>query len=157
MNTVTMSLARALKEKNRVAGRLATIRQRVRHLNSWEESIAPRDGDVIALDNEATQLQNRLIAIKSAIAVANTKIAEKLVALSETKSEIEYVRSIPTKTGVYNEVAYGGAQVAHNVTAVISNKAVIERAEALQVKVDQLQDEIDEFNALTQVTVPAAN
>lgn len=157
MKTVTMTLARALKEKNRVAGRLAIVRGRIHRLNSWEEDIAPREGDVQALDAEASQLQQRLIAIKSAIAVANVKIAEKLISLSETKSEIEYVKGIPTKAGTFIDVTYGGAHITHTFTTVLSNQAVIQRCEELQAKIEQLQDEIDEYNALTQVEIPVAD
>ena len=84
-----VTIARALKEKNRVAGRLAKARQLVNKENSKEKKV-PRGVDVKAVYAEAKTLRDRLVAIKTAIAVANQPIVGRIVELAEVKSEIAY-------------------------------------------------------------------
>ena len=81
-----VTIARALKEKNRVAGRLAKARELVGAENSKDKSV-PRGVDVAAMYDLAKVLRNRLIAIKSAIAEANKPIVSKIIELDEIKSK----------------------------------------------------------------------
>ena len=66
-----VTIARALKEKNRVAGRLAKARELVGAENSKDKNV-PRGIDVAATFALAKVLRDRLVAIKSAIAAAFT-------------------------------------------------------------------------------------
>ena len=61
-----VTIARALKEKNRVAGRLAKARGLIGEENSRDKSV-PRGIDVAEMYAQAKELRDRLIAIKSAI------------------------------------------------------------------------------------------
>ena len=84
-----VTIARALKEKNRIAGRLAKARQLVGAENSKDKKVARRI-DVAAVREEARALAERLVAIKSALAVANTPIVGKIIELDEVKGEIVF-------------------------------------------------------------------
>lgn len=152
---VTMTIARALKEKNRVAGKLSAIRNRIYYENSKADG-DKRDFDVNALVSVEKELQDRLIAIKKAIAVINAGIAFELVRLAEIKSEIEWWKTIPTKAGTFTENGYRDNPPREIIfTAVVSSQDIYQKVEALQTEAESLQDRIDEYNASTKIEVPA--
>ena len=146
-----VTIARALKEKNRVAGRLAKARQLVATENSNEKKI-PRRVDVAAVREEARTLAERLVAIKSAIAAANAPVVGTIIELDETKSAIAWLNGLNVREGVFEETNYGG-KVVKEYEAVIDQAAVLKQVEALQRRADDLQDALDEFNASTKVEI----
>lgn len=146
-----VSIARALKEKNRVAGRLAKARQLVGKENSKEKKV-PRGVDVKAAYVEAKTLRDRLVAIKTAIAVANQPIVGKIVELAEVKSEIAYLNTLNVQEGVFEESSYAGKLV-KEYDAVLKNAEVLSEVDALQCRADELQDALDEFNASVKVEI----
>ena len=91
-----VSIAYALKEKNRVAGRLAKARQLVNRENSTDKR-NPSVVDVRSVYNDSKKLRDRLVAIKTTISVANQPIVGKIVELAEVKSEISYLNSLDVK------------------------------------------------------------
>ena len=146
-----VSIARALKEKNRVAGRLAKARQLVGKENSKEKKV-PRGVDVKAAYAEAKTLRDRLVAIKTAIAVANQPIVGKIVELAEVKSEIAYLNTLNVQEGMFEESNYGGKLV-KEYDAVLKKAEVLAEVNALQRRADELQDALDEFNASVKVEI----
>ena len=147
----TVSIARALKEKNRVAGRLAKARTEVAQENSRNTQI-PRGIDVATTYAESKRLRQRLVDIKSAIAVANQSIVPKIIALDEVKSEIAYLNGLDVREGCFVEGSYG-SRIDKVFEAVIRKQQVLDEVAALQAQADRLQDELDEFNAVTKVTI----
>ena len=146
-----VSIARALKEKNRVAGRLAKAREIIQQENSKDKSL-PRRVDVEATYAEAKMLEARLVAIKSAIARANNPIVAKIIELDEVKSEISFLNSINVKEGRFEEVAYGN-KIVRDIEAVVGQARVLAEVAELQKRADALQDALDEFNASTKVEI----
>ena len=146
-----VTIARALKEKNRVAGRLAKARELVGAENSQDKSV-PRGVDVAAMYDLAKMLRNRLIAIKSAIAEANKPIVSKIIELDEIKSEIAFLNGLDVKEGKFVTTNYG-TRIESDIDAVIRKQQVLDEVTALQARADRLQDELDEFNATTKVEI----
>jgi hypothetical protein len=146
-----VSIARALKEKNRVAGRLAKAREIIQQENSKDKSL-PRRVDVEATYAEAKMLEARLIAIKSAIAQANNPIVAKIIELDEVKSEIAFLNGINVKEGRFEEVSYGN-KIVRDIEAVVGQARVLAEVAELQKRADALQDALDEFNASTKVEI----
>lgn len=146
-----VTIARALKEKNRVAGRLAKARELVGAENSQDKSV-PRGVDVAAMYDLAKMLRNRLIAIKSAIAEANKPIVSKIIELDEIKSEIAFLNGLDVKEGKFVTTNYG-TRIESEIDAIISKQQVLDEVAALQVRADRIQDELDEFNATTKVEI----
>lgn len=145
-----VSIARALKEKNRVAGRLKQLRDQVMHDNSMDKKI-PRSIDVLAVYAQSKDMKNRLIEIKSAIAVANQGIVSKIIELDEIKGEIAYLNGLNVKEGKFANPYKENSET--EIEAVIKRAGVIEEINALQKKAEDLQDKIDEFNAVTKVEI----
>ena len=146
-----VTIARALKEKNRVAGRLAKARQLVGSENSNEKKI-PRRVDVVSVRDEARVLAERLIAIKTAIAVANEPIVGKIIELDEVKSAISWLNGLNVREGVFEEANYGG-KVVKEYEAAIGKDDILKQVDALQRRADDLQDALDEFNASTKAEI----
>lgn len=146
-----VTIARALKEKNRVAGRLAKARELVGEENSRDKSV-PRGVDVAEMYAQAKELRDRLIAIKSAIAEANKPIVSKIIELDEVKSEIAFLNGLNVKEGNFVTTNYG-SRIESEIDAVIRKQQVLDEIAALQARADRLQDELDEFNATTKIVI----
>ena len=146
-----VNLARALKEKNRVAGKLAQARTLVKQENSKDIKL-PRGIDVKAVYDEAQVLEARLIAIKTAIAVANAPIVSKIIELDEVKSASSWLNGLNVREGVFEEANYGG-KVVKEYEAAIGKDDILKQVDALQRRADDLQDALDEFNASTKVEI----
>ena len=146
-----VTIARALKEKNRIAGRLAKAREQVGKENSCDKKV-PRGIDVVETFAQSKVLRDRLIAVKSAIAIANQPIVAKIIELDEVKSEIAYLNGLNVKEGVFVESNYG-SRIESEIDAVIRKPQVLEEIAVLQTRADRLQDDLDEFNAMTKVEI----
>jgi len=146
-----VTIARALKEKNRVAGRLALARDLVGKENSKDIKV-PRGIDVAETYALAKALRDRLVAIKSAIAEANKPIVSKIIELDEIKSEIAYLNGLSVREGKFVETNYG-SRIESEINAVISKQQVLDEVAALQARADSLQDALDEFNATTKIEI----
>jgi hypothetical protein len=147
----TVTIARALKEKNRVAGRLAKARELVGKENSKDKNV-PRGIDVAATYALSKSLRDRLVSIKVAIAEANKPIIAKIVELEEVKSEITYLNGLDAREGRFAETNYG-SRIEAEFDAVIRKQQVLDEVAALQERADRLQDELDEFNATAKVGI----
>lgn len=153
----SMSIARALKEKNRVAARLGVIRNRISSENSMESNIK-RTFDINKLIDDEKSLYTQLNAIKTAIAKANIEIADKLIEMSELRSKIDWLRTVPTREGTFQEsVRYGESPITRTYTAILTGIDIIRETEAMQARIDAIQDEIDEFNATKHIDIPVIN
>ena len=146
-----VTIARALKEKNRVAGRLAKARELVGRENSKDKNV-PRGIDVSETYTLAKTLRDRLVSIKRAIAEANSPIVSKIIELDEVKSEISYLNGLDVKEGKFVSTSYG-TRIETELEAVIRQPQVLDEVTALQARADRLQDELDEFNATTKIEI----
>ena len=107
-----MSIARALKERKRIIGEMNTLWNRIGNNNLVQKNIKIVDGkfykpskeelatlrkqDPKALMEAWEKLQQRLIALKVAMHVANTGVVEKLARLSELKSKLKQIECMST-------------------------------------------------------------
>ena len=146
-----VTIARALKEKNRVAGRLTKARELVGKENSKDKNV-PRGINVAETYALAKALRDRLVSIKVAIAEANKPIVAKIIELDEVKSEISYLNGLDVKEGKFVSTSYG-TRIETELEAVIRQPQVLDEVTALQARADRLQDELDEFNAATKIEI----
>lgn len=144
-----VSIARALKEKNRVAGRLKKALEEIKKENS-KLAWLPRGINVEETFEHTKALRQRLIEIKSAIAIANQKIVTKIIELGEVKSQINFLNDLETKEGVFS-THYRDSQ--EEYSAIITRGQALKEMEHLQKHADRLQDDLDNFNATTTVEI----
>jgi hypothetical protein len=147
-----VTLARALKERARIAGKLARNFAIINRENSDLKGNV-REFDLRALFAENMELHRKIIQIKQIIAQANVNIVNKMVEMAELKSLIAKLRDINTSAGIKIRNTYNG-EVREVWEVVFSTSELTNMANELEKKVEQLQDEIDEFNALNKVNIP---
>lgn len=150
--TKKISIAKALKEKERVAAKLEQARKLVSRYNSVRSGVACPVSvkEQYALVQE---LEGKYLELKKAIAMANGPVMDKLAEMLVLRGCIAYRDTINTTVAAPAE-GYGRNEIVpFNVT--LSEMDVIEAKSALQDRLDALQDELDAFNATHTVEVPA--
>lgn len=158
----SISLAQALKQKNRLAGEVARLRKIVERENSRRESI-PARADVRKAFEESVERSRELAALKGSIAAANAGvlegdlgICEKLNLQAELRGLIVFHKQLNAKEG--EEVERVGFLSRDEATravyvAEIKRDEIDRNVVAYQREIERLQDEIDEFNATTRIVV----
>ena len=144
-----ITLIRAFKERSRIIRQIDLISRQIRDENSIIEG-GLRSIDVRQSYAEYTRLYCKLITLKKAISSANNGIIEKLVELAEIKSFCRQLKLISAQDGKQETRGYDESEV-RVMTAEIKKAEIAAEMEALQTRMDALQDEIDEFNARTLI------
>jgi hypothetical protein len=146
-----MNISKALKVKNRLAGEVSKLQDIVRRENS-RRSDNPSKINVEEAYGSLFNIINSLIALKSSISRASAPISDKLSQLSELKTHVNWVSSLPTREGV-EKVSYGHSKDVHDYewTAFFNRERLDAEVETLQEEINKLQDEVDDYNAKTSV------
>lgn len=150
-DTLNISLAKALKLKNRLAGKVAKLTLSVQTYNSTQE--ASERIDVRAPFAARADLVRRLAELKHAITQANAPIQRDIFDLAEMKAEVTLLAALNTKHGTFAEGYPTAGQVAY--VAQFRKAEVDAMIDALEARIDRLQDKLDTFNAQTQIAVDA--
>ena len=147
-----MNIAKALKVKNRLIGELKSLRERFASVNAYIDN----DGSTVdrgAIFKSIGQTQERLIALKSALAYASANIAHKLVEIAETKSELEFFKHLYILEGFTSSYEFDadGKQIMKQILRKnhVDENTRQEIMKSLTDKIANLQDEIDDYNAMT--------
>lgn len=149
-----MTLARALKEKERISRRLTMARELFMSVNCVRAD-EPREIDAKEAYEAMQSLQRRHVAMKKAIAVANAGVSPILAEMLVVKAELAFY----TNLGRCKEIEFverweegeNGERERKRERVVydsfINEKKRREIMESLMERIDDLQDEVDEFNA----------
>jgi hypothetical protein len=151
-DTLNITLAKALKLKNRLAGKVAKLTQTVRAYNSTQQT--GEQIDVRSAHAERADLVGRLTDLKYAIARANAPIQHDIFDLAELKAEVALLAALNTKHGTFLEGYPTAGQVSY--VAQFRKADVDAMTDALETRIDALQDKLDTFNAQTFVAVETA-
>ena len=148
LNEIT--LAKALKVKNRLAGRLAKAQADIQAFNSVPEGQVDQV-NVPALTKAREELVGALVNLKAAINDANREVQRGIYLLAEKKATAQFLAGVSTRHGpqppVYPstvEVVYVAALKKADVDALVAR---------LEKEIDQLQDRLDHFNHARKVEV----
>ncbi len=149
---VEISLAKALKLKNRLAGRLNSINSELQQNNSalQEQAVHPSFKNFESNMQLRRTLVNAILDVKNALYKANSGIQRVLNEMSELKDEISFLRGLPTSEGVFKH----GYQNTDTVYVCNLNKEEVnKRVRALEAKIDYYQDSVDNYNYTTKIAV----
>lgn len=150
MSSVTIALQKALKVKNRLAGRLAKVTNDIRTYNSV--LVETKDEvNVPKLLEQRQALVESMVQLKTAIDAANVGIQEKLYVLAEKKALLSMYSTLPVLNGKQRH-DYQNTEIEYY--AHIKKEEIDKTVKVLESDIDKLQDVIDEFNALTKILVP---
>ena len=148
------TLARALKEKNRIAGRLHYLQELVRKENRKIKD-SPRKLSPADLAAEAERLSEQLIAVKTVIAEANAGIVGTIVELEEVKSLLAFFREVPADDDLeILEGRFGSQRTIVEWDVAMDKSTLLLKRGELRARADALQDRLDEYNIRTKVTLP---
>jgi hypothetical protein len=145
-----ITLAKALKVKNRLAGRLAKVQADIQAFNSVPQGQADQV-NVPALVKTREELVGALVSLKAAINEANREAQRDIYDLAEKKATAQFLAGVNTRHGpqpaVYpntTEVSYVAALKKADVDALVAG---------LENDIDQLQDRLDQFNHAHKIEV----
>jgi hypothetical protein len=144
---MNISLAKALKLKNKIGANIKKIGQRIQQSNSYlvgnkiSYSVRP------LLEEYASEV-NKLTNLKTKISQANQPINEKIIKMAEIKAEITMLNGMNTTEGTHT-ARYGqeAATYAVQIAQVEKDKMIA----SLEEEIEKLQDELDTYNATTLI------
>ena len=145
-----MTLSKALKQKNRLASELKIQEDIFKRENSRTitstSKVQPKD----VYDNIG-KLKHELSQIKSAILIASAPIQEKIIHIGELRGLISLIKSVSKQDGEIASHSYGREPLKETYTAFMTEGMADDETKKIQKQIDQLQDEIDAFNATTKI------
>jgi len=148
-----MKLAKALKEKNRLAGETAQLKEllKVQNCRPVKQPFDYDNRDVLAKLQATVET---LIAVKAAIAEANSEIYARIFRLAELKGLVALLKTLDTREGVFTETGGYGERLTEVAYRAQIGKVEVDRLAAdFEAEIQQVQDELDEFNFTRSVKV----
>jgi hypothetical protein len=145
---VEITLARSLKLKNRLAGRLAKLDSDFENYNSLPAGTDRPDLKIVYA--ERTKLVSQLIELKLALNSANQSMQRTIFELGEAKSLVALLTKTSTKHGKVVE-GYHGNEVEY--TAQFRKGDIDREVRRLEVVIDRLQERLDGFNHRTIIPI----
>jgi uncharacterized protein YukE len=147
---VEITLAKALKVKNRLAGRLAKVQGDIVKFNSVPEGQAGQV-DIPALMQAREQLVRALVALKTAVNEANREVQHDIYDLAEKKATAQFLGEIKTREGP--QLPEYPNTIVLTYTAALKKADVDALLARLEKEIDQLQDRLDHFNHVHKIQV----
>lgn len=138
-----ITLAKALKIKNRLTGRLAKVQADIQTFNSIPEGQTGQV-DVPALMQTREALVEAIIGLKTAINEANREAQRDIYALAEKKATAQFLAGVSTRHGPQPPVYPSTTEV--NYVAALKKADVDFQVARLETDIDQIQDKLDQFN-----------
>jgi hypothetical protein len=145
-----ITLAKALKVKNRLAGRLARVQADIQAYNSVPEGQADQV-NVPALLKAREELVGALVGLKEAVNDANREAQRDIYDLAEKKAAAQFLAGLNTRHGPQPAVYPGTTEV--NYVAALKKADVDALVAGLEKEIDRLQDRLDQFNHARTVEV----
>jgi hypothetical protein len=146
----TMSLARALKLKNRRIQRVKELGQLIESSNRYIEGSEP-DFDAKRLLSQLFDETERLWMLKATINAANAPVHTAIYELAELKGRVVFLKGLNTQRG--KAVDMYSMQVPQEYEATITAVDALEMIRDSERRIDELQDLLDAHNAMTTIEV----
>ncbi|RYG38365.1 hypothetical protein EON81_03795 [bacterium] len=143
-----VTLAKALKLKNRQVQKVKGLQERIQASNSRLVG-SEADFDARALYGELRTETANLWRLKQAINAANVPVHAAIYEMAETKGLIAFLKTLNTKRGKVESFGEEAFVYEAAITGADSQAEV----EALEARIDVLQDALDLHNATTLVDV----
>jgi hypothetical protein len=154
-----ITLAKALKTKNRIASRIAQVKKQMMYHNVYLVDKTHPDieiniqVDVRALKTELETLTKNLICVKAAISKGNVESATKIFELSEAKGLLSWYEHLDCSEGRLADSYLRTVNPGEIQRAQIGMSEKNEIIKELIAKIEKTQDELDEFNASHRVDI----
>ncbi len=156
MTERTMTVARALKTKNRLVEKLGKARSTVQGYNSFRVGQDVREYNIEQKMDESTVLMGNLVSIKTSIDKANRPIREQIYEMAELKSHIAFLRGISTRRGKERS-RYMQELEETEYDATFKQAELDSAVDDAEARIDELQAVLDDHNSSTRITVKFAD
>jgi hypothetical protein len=142
-----MTISQALKKKNKIVSEINKLWAKInQHNSTYEGSVRPYD--IKKLYSDVITKSSELVALKVSIHEASAPVRHKIFFLSEMKSSLNHIKSIPTNEGVER---YSSSATPTVLTCVLNISWQDTEIELFESQIEQLQEELDKFNHNTNV------
>lgn len=142
-----MTIAQALKEKNKKAAKINKLWQKIyQHNSALIDAAKPYDLDKVW--DEIQKETAALIELKTKIHAASAPVRKDIFTLSELKSHITKAEGVNTTSGKMAD-RYSGT-----VTEYAAHFGIFwkdNQIEALECTIDSIQERLDKFNHTTEI------
>lgn len=148
-----MNIHTALKQKSRLAGEINKLESRILQVNRWT-SEQKAGGDARELMEKLTDKRREITTLKVKIQKANLGILDKLTLLAETKAKLTFLRNLENYSYETSEVIVPPRWEKQPETksfCALTKAEILDLIDSTQANVDSIQDEIDSYNAKTQI------
>jgi DNA repair ATPase RecN len=142
-----MTIAQALKEKNKKVASIQKLWDRINRYNSVQEG-ADRPYDIMDLYNQVETETAALVSLKARIHEVSQPIRESIFALSELKNLAHRVKSVSTVKGVHRDRYDSTTSL---MTAVLDISWQDSKIEELEAQIETIQEKLDTFNHTTEI------
>jgi hypothetical protein len=145
-----MTIAQALKEKNRLISEIKKIKEKI---SKYNQSPTDRERlyDVHELFSELHLTKSKLADIKTAIQLASEPLRKEVFVQSELKDTLTFLRTVPCESGIIRD-RYSREE-GHEVNSVYNAKMLDEMMSNIEKEIEAIQDKLDKFNHNTEVTL----
>jgi hypothetical protein len=144
-----MNIKQALKEKNKLAKKVTDLMDRTNRNNSMDEG-AVRSYDPKESLEQALQMVEDLVNLKTKMHMANAEVYDKIFRMSEYKSFVKYLKTLNCSQGTVITSRYGDS-TARQMTTVITEVERDTLVEKYETIIDTIQTELDMHNATTHI------
>lgn len=145
-----MKLSKALKLKNKKVTEYNDAKSKMVVHNSYDIDSNKIYNAKDKLGTAKLKLDD-LVKFKTAIHKTSEPIREKIFRLSELKTFISSLNMLSTVEGVVKSSNYGGSASVATYKADINEVEKVKLIQSTQDEIDSIQDEIDIFNATTDL------
>lgn len=144
-----MKLSKALKQKNKLVREISELKTKItQYLMVEEGNERPYNVHVLAKDLNAKKKE--LVSLKVMIQTKNVGILEKMYTLSELKDTLSWMKTLPTGESTGREYRNGEYLTIKRISA-FDVKDTDDLIVAIQNEIEKIQDELDEYNATTDI------
>jgi hypothetical protein len=144
-----MTIKQALKQKNKLIKQIAENTKLMQQYNSVEVG-NQRPYSTITLLDQIMEDTMELSSLKARIHTANAPVLEKIFWMAEMKSVIAALKKMDCTEGKSNKDRYR-MESELVLTSEISLVERNERIKSLESKIEEIQDTLDHFNAVTEI------
>ena len=146
-----MNIKTALKRKNKLVGLIASEFLKISTYNSIIEG-NERPYDIEKAIYEWDKYSKELVELKAKIHQANAPVFKKIFLISELKSQVKSLKGLNCDSGksdVYSRYGSGNSETIKTAAIMVNEKDLM--IKDIEAQIDQIQDELDDFNFKTEI------
>lgn len=142
-----MNIKQALKLKNKLVANIKECYTVIQTQNSIEKG-NPRRYSIAAKMDEVMKYTNELVEIKRHIHNANQPVFEKIFLMAELKGMVKELKRMSVEEGKQSDrYSMNSSEKEVEITVLERDR----RVKDLEETIEKLQDELDTFNAVTEI------